>query len=705
MTSQTLPGRRAARRALSAPRRPLRPDIQALRAVAITAVVLNHLFPGRLTGGYVGVDVFFVISGYLITAHLVREIAKTGTVAFGSFYARRIRRLLPAAFFVLVVVAVSTWLFLPYSRWEDNATQIAASAGYVENWVLAALSVDYSAHNEAASAVQHYWSLSVEEQFYIVWPILLVLGGSWLWRRSSRALAIRIGSVVAAATIASFIASMVMTALHPEQAYFVTYTRAWEFGVGALLALIPAPAFRGRTAVAVVGLIAIAAASILFTPLTPFPGYWALIPVLGTAAVIYAGPGAEGRGAFASMLAVRPVQWVGDVSYSLYLWHWPVLVILPFVLGRESDTAMKFVVLAVSVVLAWLTRQLIEIPGQRAGWWSRSNRATFVSMIVGLVGICILAAALVLAARIATPTHSPDAPVASGLCVGPAAVGVADCDPFGEPVATAVMSDANEYFYTPSECNVNVPELNIGDTRSTHICDFSDGEPTKRVWLVGDSHAQQWQGAIFDIAREHGWEVTMSYYGGCPAADIDFVGFNAPWGEEGARLCNEWSDAVAKYIEQDAPDLVLTSMAARDQLIDGVSGSEATSAFAVGLNSYWDRWVAAGAEVGVIADSPHNIAVRPGDCLLLNEDNPGECARPRAEAASPDPLMKAVEQADSDNIFSIDLTDKFCDTDSCYAAVGGEPIYYDHDHLNLVIVRMLADDIEATITSHSDPMG
>lgn len=151
-----------------------RTDIQALRAVAIALVVLNHLWPERLSGGYVGVDVFFVISGFLITGHLLAELDRTGRIRLAPFYARRIRRLLPAALLVLAVTLIGVWLLLPYPRWTDNAVQAISSALYVENWTLAGLSVDYSAHNAAASAVQHFWSLSVEEQFYLVWPLLLL---------------------------------------------------------------------------------------------------------------------------------------------------------------------------------------------------------------------------------------------------------------------------------------------------------------------------------------------------------------------------------------------------------------------------------------------------------------------------------------------------------------------------------------------------
>lgn len=325
-----------------------RTDIQALRALAIAVVVLNHLWPTRLTGGYVGVDVFFVISGYLITAHLLGELARTGSIRLGRFYARRIRRLLPAALFVLAVSAVLVAIFLPYPRWLRNAAEIAASAAYVENWALAALSVDYSAANAAASVAQHYWSLSVEEQFYILWPLLILAAalGARAFLRSvnaGRTLVIFV-SLVAGASLA---ASVLFTAAAPSAAYFATFTRAWEFGVGALIALAPATwRLRRRIAnvLAIAGFIAILWSAFVYDDSTAFPGSAALIPVLGTAAIIAAGTRNDDLW-HSAITARRPIQWLGNVSYSLYLWHWPLIVLAPFALRTESSFGMRVGVL------------------------------------------------------------------------------------------------------------------------------------------------------------------------------------------------------------------------------------------------------------------------------------------------------------------------------------------------------------------------
>ena len=236
---RTHPPRHAAPRASGGTPAAPRTDVQALRAIAVGAVVLNHLWPNRLPGGYVGVDVFFVISGFLITSHLLKELLSTGRVRLATFYARRVRRLLPAALLVLAVSAVAVWAFLPYTAWSRSAQEIAASAFYVENWALAARSVNYSALNDDATVAQHYWSLSVEEQFYLFWPLLL-LGLYLVAVRGGRAAA-RPRRAVAAGVLAvgalSLVLSVVMTVRSPSEAYFVTPVRFWEFALGGLLAL------------------------------------------------------------------------------------------------------------------------------------------------------------------------------------------------------------------------------------------------------------------------------------------------------------------------------------------------------------------------------------------------------------------------------------------------------------------------------------
>ncbi|WP_295104840.1 acyltransferase family protein [uncultured Microbacterium sp.] len=687
--------------------RVFRTDIQALRAVAIGLVVLNHLWPMRLPGGYVGVDVFFVISGFLITGHLVGEMTRTGGVRLGAFYARRIRRLLPAALLVLAVSLVLLVLFLPYPRWQRGAWEVAASAGYVENWFLASMSVNYSALNDAASVVQHYWSLSVEEQFYIVWPVLLVAAlavsrrtGRPDTRRGVRArTATALIAVVALVGVASFVASVVYTTMAPPQAYFATFTRGWEFAIGGAVALLGSRIPLGRAAADIVSLLGfglIVVAAFAYDHATSFPGYAALLPVLGTAAVILAG-NSHAALWHAKVTALRPVQWIGGISYSLYLWHWPLIVVAPFVIGGEASTLSKIAVLAISLVLAVLTKRFVEDAGQTWGYWRGSSRRAFGLMVTGMLVIAALVAAVLAAYAARVEADSPPDDLAASTCEGPSALAPgAECDdPFGA-ADYSVMTKKNEYFYTPAECGEFLPILTYGDLKTTHECDFSRGEedPT-RVWLIGDSHAQQWQGAVFDIAEEHGWIVDTSFYGGCPAADVEFIGFRSAWGAADVERCREWSSDLADTVAEEDPDLVITAMASRLQLVDDGSDRPQVDQMSDGLLDYWTRWSEEGIKVLALADPPFNAEVRSPDCVLHNAEDPKSCARPRAEAHPVDPVVVAGAQAASPSISVLDLTDRFCDATSCYAVVGGIPVYYDADHLNLEYARLLGTEIDA----------
>lgn len=690
----------------AAPRsRVFRTDIQALRAVAIGLVVLNHLWPLRLTGGYVGVDVFFVISGFLITGHLVGEITRTGRVRLGAFYARRIRRLLPAAFVVLAVSLVLVVAFLPYPRWGRNAWEVAASAGYVENWFLASMSVNYSALNDAASVAQHYWSLSVEEQFYIVWPLLLLgalaVAARASGRTSRRGLRARTSTalivVVAVIGVLSFASSVVYTLLAPSQAYFATLTRGWEFAVGGAVALVGS---RIRftplvgNLVSLVGFGLIGYSAVVFDHETSFPGHLALIPVLGTAAVIVAGNTSASLW-HSRVTALRPVQWTGGISYSLYLWHWPLIVVAPFVLGGDATTLSKVAVLALSLVLAWVTKRFVEDAGQSWRFWRNSSARALALMVAGMLVIGALVTATLTWYHVRVEADKPPAEVVVSSCEGPSALAPdAQCDDRFGRADYSVMTAANVYTNTPEECGDHLSTLTYGEKKTTQICDFSSGaESPTQVWLVGDSHAQQWQGAVFDLARERHWVVTISYFGGCPAADVSFVGFRERWAPQDAKLCEDWSADVARMITEERPELVLTAMAARQQIADDGSGEPSSRQMEEGLEAYWRSWESAGIRVLAIADPPFNAEIRSPDCVLLNEDDPLACARPRAQAQPPDPVVAAAGAVDSPLVAAVDLTDSFCDAQSCYAVVGGVPVYYDADHLNLEYVRMLAPRI------------
>ena len=359
--------------------REVRPEIQALRAVAVLLVLVYHWWPSTLRGGFVGVDVFFAISGYLITAHLLREVDATGRVSLLGFWARRARRILPAALVVLLACTLATIAFVARVHWEEFLTEIRASALYVENWLLAREAVDYLAADDAPTPVRHFWSLSAEEQFYLVWPAL-ILAGAAVGRRA-------IAAVLWTVTLLSLAWSVHLTASDPAVAYFVTPTRAWEFGAGGLLALAPA-ASRPRAVLTWIGLAAIAVAAVAYSPATPFPGIAAALPVLGAVAVMWAA-------APTALLRPRPVQMLGDISYSVYLWHWPLLVLTPILLDRALTTPELLLILVLTLVLGWVTKVAVEDPvrrgsflvRRRAGWtFACMGAGTAVVLAVGTTG-------------------------------------------------------------------------------------------------------------------------------------------------------------------------------------------------------------------------------------------------------------------------------------------------------------------------------
>ncbi|HVK22339.1 MAG TPA: acyltransferase family protein [Actinokineospora sp.] len=669
-----------------------RTDIQALRAVAVMAVVLNHLWPTQLTGGYVGVDVFFVISGFLISSHLDREIVRSGKVRLARFYARRIRRLLPAALLVLAVSLVAAYFLLPFQRWETNAHEALASALYAENWLLAVNSVDYSAFTAVASLAQHYWSLSVEEQFYLLWPLLLVLLFK-IRRRQAQIIGIAVVGVASLAFCVYF------TEVAKSQAYFVTPARVWEFAIGALIAfggarLAPPRVAAGLATLA--GLVLIIGSAVLFDHHTAFPGFLALVPTVGTGLVILAGTGG-GRQWHSPLSASAPVQFLGNISYSLYLWHWPLIVLAPFAFaGTLAEGRLtlvhRLVILVAAVALAWLSKILIEDRGITWGPLANSTRNTFAAMVAGIAVVALVAITL---------TWTYDRHVAQAAkelreqvtteCYGAAALFAGqDCaDPFG-PAKVVHLGPANAPWGAGEGVCVQGDRFMVGERKTTSVCDLSGGAATPTVvWLVGDSHGEQWQAPLLDLAREQKWVVNLSLLGGCPFAKIPFVGYMGAESPADAKRCMDWVSTVSDAITDERPDMVFMSFYARQQLARDKSGRSQAEYYRAGLEPLWRQWSSAGTKVAVLGDPPLNGEVRSQDCVGLNPANPAVCAVDRNRAQPTDPLAEAARAAKNPDVTYIDMTDYFCDERKCYGVVGGVVVYFDANHLNREFSRTL----------------
>jgi peptidoglycan/LPS O-acetylase OafA/YrhL len=370
-----------------------RPDIQALRALAVSVTVVSHLWPNSLfAGGYVGVDVFFVISGFLISSQLIREIDGTGRLRLARFYARRVRRLLPAAFLVLVFVATAAYLLVPRPQWPAYGREITASALYWQNWLVATKPGDPTLF----TALQHYWSLSVEEQFYLCWPLLLLV----LFKIPAK---VRFTGI-AVVGLASLAFSVYLTGANQYVAYLITPVRVWEFALGAVVAMAGTKLELPRIAANLASLAGMAAmlfAVYVFDGHSEFPGALALVPAVGAALVI-AGGTSPHRQWHTPVTSWAPVQLVGDLSYSLYLWHWPLIVLAGYafpgaVAGGTLSTPVCIAIVAASLALAYLSTRFVEDPIRFWPPLVRNLRLTFTSMVAGIVVVCAVASGLLLA--------------------------------------------------------------------------------------------------------------------------------------------------------------------------------------------------------------------------------------------------------------------------------------------------------------------
>ena len=657
----------------------VRTDIQALRALAVATVVLFHLWPGRLPGGYVGVDVFFVISGFLIGSHLLHELEQTGRIRLAAFWARRAKRLLPASLTVLLTTAVAVLVVSPQALQRDFLSKIAAATLYVENWALAKDAVDYQASDAATTPVQHFWSLSAEEQFYVALPLLLLLA-AMLARRAPRARRVVVGSVVAALTAGSFAFALWAVQDSPQQAYFSTATRAWEFLAGAMLAVVPPLAGRGRRAaepLAWAGVAAVVLACAVYTDQTRFPGWAALLPVLGAVAAIRA----EGR-TLAAVGRLAPVAWLGVVSYAVYLWHWPLVILLPEALGHPLGTGDKLAILLLTGLLAHISTHVLEEPVRFSPrLLGRRSPAT-------VLGVCGVAMAVVLA-TVAQATHRLDtrerqeaATTARVLEEGARCLGAQSVDPAQAPCenpdldgvlvpspATAVKDDPNR-----AECWGT-------DGADARVCTLADPPgATRHLLALGDSHNNALLQAYAMIGEEHGWRIDASGERSCylttaeqPAATADLT-----------RECHDWVESVTARANAGDIDGIIVTHLSRTKLVRAQGRTDEETAVD-GLVGAWQRLPAV--PIIAIRDNP-TMDRQIVSCVEEHREDAAErCAHPRADAVRDDGQAAAAREVPRARV--VDLTDFYC-TDVCPPVIGHVLVYRDRSHITRTWARTLA---------------
>ncbi|GAB3785393.1 acyltransferase family protein [Nocardioides pacificus] len=672
-------------------------DIQGLRAVAVVAVILDHL-TGWPRGGFVGVDVFFVISGFLITGLLLREWEAHGALSLGGFYRRRVKRIVPAATLVIAATLAASYALLE-SRWRDVGWDALASLGFVANWRFAAQGADYFQEGAAPSPLQHYWSLAVEEQFYLVWPWLLVgvLVVGRRGRSSGRAL---VGVAVGAVVVASLGWALVQSSSAAEVAYFSTLTRVWELGVGALVAVLaPWLARLGgagpdaawvRVVLAWAGLGGIVLSVLVVPAEGGFPAPWALLPVLSTALVIGAG-----ASSYLGVLTNRVSVGLGEISYSLYLWHFPVIVLLPAVMV-STGVGFFVVALGLTVVLAWASYRWVEGPARRAEW-VRVSGVRRVRPVVGWVRVASVAAALVVLAvvggrLVGTQTEVPLVPAAALAgdrikagddpyrCVGAGAMDAAngcplnDGDSLSPPVAEMERDSGGAFACW------------IGTRGSFEVCSQgSERADALRVAVVGDSHAALLMPALTPSLEQLNWRVDS------------YAGVMCQWWTIATPKCTALPE-IRSALETGEPyDLVITT-------------SNRGSSVAATPSDYAEAWrpvVARGTQVVVVADVAEPSA-ESLSCVRRVGFRASQSGCGTAESAGfarPDLPVQAASLVDGVRV--VDLREFLCVDGFCPAVIGNVIVYQDTvGHLTGTFARTLGPylvrELERVVVSPVD---
>ena len=605
------------------------PQIQALRALAALLVLIYHA--KWLDGGYIGVDIFYVISGFLITGILVRELDSKNTISLVAFYARRTKRLLPASFLVIFATGVAGFIFLPASMRESFGKDLIAASTYVSNFLFALWENDYQNLNSTPSPFIHFWSLAVEEQFYLFWPFFILI----LFRIGKRR-AVLYG--VIATLVLSFLFSLYLTVRAPIWAFYILPTRAWELAAGALLVFLP-ELKRARPLLALIALIALGAAAIIFNETTPFPGTAALVPVIATALLL------ASRSHWPPFIDViaksRTTQWLGAISYPLYLWHWPVLVIPAVYIGQELGTLQITLLLALTVILAGLTHRYVEAPMRDAkvsqlNVFKFAALATSVSVAIG--GLTYI-------------QHSNTI-----------------------TIAETVEISLDEVRSKP-KINEDGCHIHIRQTVSPR-CEYGDTSSQQTIVLYGDSHAAQWFPALDLIGKKRGIKIVSLTKSACPSAEV----IKELSSQYDVKDCQAFRDSSVARINMIKPlAVILTGM---QPFTAPYSDESARSWWLAGETKVFNRIKGATQFPIYLTDTPLPQVDIP-DCLVAGRGAACDTAKAIAAEVAP-------------GLIPINPTPWLC-TDKCPAVVDGIIAYRDKSHLTVEMSKHLSRELEIAL--------
>jgi peptidoglycan/LPS O-acetylase OafA/YrhL len=697
------------RRDASGQKEGFRPDLEGLRAIAVVLVLLYHASVPGVTGGFVGVDVFFVLSGFLISGLLIRELDATGTISLAAFYARRARRLLPAvALLILVTVVASTVVLSPLRAGEVAKDGIAAAL-YTSNLRFAFQATDYLQSELPPSPLLHLWSLGVEEQFYLFWPALLLVATRGVARVGSLRLR-RIAILAGVVATASLALSLWLTTASEPWAFFSLPARAWELGIGAILAVgaarlarLPATA---ASAAGWLGLGMILASGLLIDTNTPFPGLAALLPTVGCALAML--PGMVSQASIpARLLGWAPARFMGRISYSLDLWHWPLLVLPTAVAGETLPLAARVALMLAAIPIAYASQHWLEDPirhGRIVGIVPRRNLA-----LAGAVSLAVATTSLglgfVTTQRLEAATAGP-----SGAGANPAAAAG------DEPIPNLVIGSPSPLRTIPPPADGPVPPgltpslegartdqpVTYGDgchldQPSTTIPDCVYGDPSSSttVVLFGDSHAGEWFPALARLATERDWRLVSLTKSGCTPAQLTVwnANFKRAYDE-----CDQWREAAFARIGTEHPDLVVvgSSHPYTSAGSGGPAPSDNGQALAAGLAQTLQRLRPLAGAVALIGDTP-KFSLDPPDCLSQHLDHVLACAEPRAQAVDAAWLGVEAGLTSKAGATFVDPTAWVCPTDPCPVVIGHYLVFRDQHHLATPFATALRGRLAAAL--------
>ncbi|CAM4201202.1 acyltransferase family protein [Lacicoccus alkaliphilus] len=645
------------------PERKYRPEIEGVRAVAAILIAIYHIWLGNVSGG---VDVFFVVSGFLITASLLGMYERTGGIDVTGYLLKLGKRLFPTAFTVLLFILVTSFLFLPQSQWAGTVREIIAALFYVENWMLAFNSVDYLAQNNVASPVQHFWAMSTQFQFYMIWTAVLIIA-VFIAKRLNIAPRKSLFIILITMFIASFGYSVYITTVNQPWAYFDTFARVWEFATGGILFLVIGNIVLNKSMSFIfgwIGFIGLISCGLILQVSTVFPGYAALWPVASAVLILLAGNNG-GKLSVYQILGSKPLVKFGSISYGFYLWHWPLLILYYNITGNASASIVDGVsIILIAVVLSYLTTHIVEKPIRDRKVMSKPKTAL---LLVGIASPIIILAGVwnhhinELQNGVASAAYSDPGDHPGAMVFAPGVEADPDVDYL--PQLIHVKDDLPRSY--ADGCHQHVEKSDVIQ------CEYGETEnPDRTIALVGGSHSTHWLPALEVYAQESNTRIVNYTKSVCRFSAESYL-MTTPAAQ---RTCEEWVGNVTKELVEEQPDLVFTTADATEW--EGLPE---------GYAEKWAELEEEGVKVFAIKDNPRVEYDIPGCVEQYGEDNEGCYLENDLED-----FTDEIDQLDLSNVYYADLTDKFCEDDVCKPIIGNVLVYRDDHHITKTYSETLA---------------